>query len=63
MAALALVDDPQAWQALGGVYNNRALILLEQEQYEPALAYSEKALALQPFLDDNRGIREKLGLR
>jgi hypothetical protein len=53
----------------------RALILVDQEQYEPALAYSEKALAiltvtlknkskeLVPFLDDNRKIREKLGRR
>jgi Tetratricopeptide repeat len=75
IAALETVDDPQARQALGGVYNNRALMLLDQEQYEPALAYSEKALAiltvtlknrskeLALFLDDNRKIREKLGRR
>jgi Tetratricopeptide repeat len=75
IAALETVDDPQARQALAGVYNNRAVILVEQEQYEPALAYSEKALAilkvtlknqpkeLEPFLDDNRKIRERLGRR
>ena len=75
IAALETVDNPQARQALAGVYNNRALILVEQEQYEPALAYSDKALAilkvtlknqpkeLEPFLDDNRKIREKLGRR
>jgi tetratricopeptide (TPR) repeat protein len=75
IAALETVDDPQARQALAGVYNNRALILVEQERYEPALAYSEKALKiltvtlknkskeLAPFLDDNRKIREKLGRR
>ena len=55
------------------MYNNRALSLDEQEQYEAALAYSEKALAilkvmfkdrpkeLEPFLEDNRQIRGKLG--
>jgi hypothetical protein len=75
IAALEIVDDPQARHVLGRVYNNRGLILFEQEQYEPALAYSEKALAilkvtlknqskeLEPFLDDNRKIREKLGRR
>ena len=75
IAALETVDDPQARQALAGVYNNRALILVAQEQYKPALVYSEKALAiltvtlknqskeLEPFLDDNRKIREKLGRR
>jgi hypothetical protein len=73
IAALETLDDPRARQALGTVYNNRALILLEQKQYEPALGYSEKALAilkvalknrskeLEPFLDDNRKIREGLG--
>jgi hypothetical protein len=75
IAALEPMDNPQARQALAGVYNNRALFLLEQEQYESALAYSEKALAiltvalknrskeLEPFLDDNRKIREKLRRR
>jgi tetratricopeptide (TPR) repeat protein len=75
IAALESVDDPQARQALAGVYNNRAGILMAQEQYEPALAYSEKALAilkvtlksrskeLKPFLDDNQAIRDKLGRR
>jgi len=72
IAALENVGDPQSRQALGGAYNNRALILLEREQYEVALAYSEKALAilkvtlgnqpkaLEPFLEDNRAIRDKL---
>jgi len=72
IAALEIVKDPQARQALAVVYNNRALILLEQEEYERALTYSEKALAilkitlqdrpkeLEPFLDDNRKIREKI---
>ena len=73
IAALEILDDVQATRALGGVYNNRALILLDQEQFEAALAYSEKALAvlkgvlksteLKPFLDDNRALREKLGQR
>ena len=73
IAALETVDDPRARQALAEVYNNRALMLVEQEQYDSALAYSEKALAiltitlkkqpkqLAPFLEDNRRIREKLG--
>lgn len=73
IATLEPVDEPQARQALAGVYNNRATLLAEQEKYEPALAYSEKALAiltvvlgkrpkeLEPFLADNRKIREKLG--
>jgi tetratricopeptide (TPR) repeat protein len=75
IAALEAVDDLNAQQALAGIYNNRALLLVEQEQYEPALQYSEKALAilkvtlkdqrkaLAPFLEDNRKIREKLGQR
>ena len=66
-------NEKSAFFALAGTYNNRALVLLDQEQYEPALAYSEKALAiltvtlknqpkaLEPFLNDNRKIREKLG--
>jgi tetratricopeptide (TPR) repeat protein len=72
MAALEAEDEPRARQALAGVYNNRALLMVEQEQYEAALAYSEKALAilkvtlkndskeLEAFLEDNRKIRERL---
>ena len=75
IAALEAIDEPPSRQALAGVYNNRALVLVAQEQYESALAYSEKALAilkvtfandqkqLAPFLDDNRQIREKLNRR
>ena len=75
IAALDTVDVPEARQALGRVYNNRALILAEQAKYEPALAYSEKALAilkvtlknqpqeLEQFLNDHRKIRDKLGKR
>jgi hypothetical protein len=73
MAALESVDNAQARQALAEVYNNRALLLIDEEQYEPALVYSEKALAiltvtlknqpkaLEPFLNDNRTIRKRLG--
>jgi len=75
IAALEAVFDPRARQALAGAYNNRALLMLDQEQYEQALVYSDKALEifkvllkdrskeLEPFLDDNRQIREKLGRR
>jgi tetratricopeptide (TPR) repeat protein len=75
IAALETIDNPKARMELAEVYNNRALLLLEQTHYEPALAYSEKALAiltvmlknqpkeLEPFLEDNRKIREKLGSR
>ena len=72
IAALEIVDNSQARRALAGVYNNRALILFGRGQYEAALGYSDKMLAilkdalhasekeLQPFLADNRKIREKL---
>lgn len=72
IAALEQAADPERQRSLGGAYNNRALILVEQEEYELALVYSEKALALlkvalqgqvgalEPFLEDNRQIRRKL---
>jgi tetratricopeptide (TPR) repeat protein len=56
----------------GAALNNRAVILGDQEKYVLALDYSERALgvlrealqgdtaALEPFLRDNRWIREQL---
>ena len=75
IASLEAIDQPEAKTALGGALNNRAMLLMDQQRWEEALPYSERALAilkevwkdrpkqLAPFLDDNRRIREKLGPR
>lgn len=75
IASLEPVDHPTAREVLGGALNNRAILLAEQERYDEALPFSERALALlrvawkdrpkqlEPFLDDNRKIRNHLPVR
>jgi len=68
-------DDPRVREHLAGVLNNRAMLLLDEGKLDEALDYSERALAiardvfkdrpkvLEPSLEDNRIIRERLGRR